>query len=65
MQQLAAHMTPQTVVVDIGSNIGLYSYAFASRGVEVFGFEPFVRNVAVQRVTGCINPELAARCQGP
>ena len=33
-----------TFVIDIGSNLGLYSLAAASMGKDVWAFEPFKKN---------------------
>jgi FkbM family methyltransferase len=48
-------------MLDIGGNIGYYSFAFAQAGWEVITFEPMSRNIALMRASLCRNPVLAAR----
>jgi len=37
-------MSPGAVLYDVGANIGIYTLYAASRGVQVFAFEPALRN---------------------
>lgn len=46
--------------VDIGSNIGFHTFNW-SRSHDVFAFEPFVKNLQLQNMTRCLNPQLARR----
>ena len=57
---LQTHMRNETVLIDIGGNIGWWPFNFAATH-EVHTFEPFVRNLALQNVTKCLNPELSRR----
>lgn len=56
----AALLRPQTVVLDIGSNIGWYTFNFATTH-EVHAFEPNPSNLALQALSRCLNPTLARR----
>jgi FkbM family methyltransferase len=40
----ALQSRPDAVLIDVGSNIGIYSLTAASMGHKAFGFEPFRRN---------------------
>ncbi len=57
---LKPYLTEGVALVDIGSNIGYHTFAFA-RTNDVFAFEPFAKNLALQNITRCLNPQLAAR----
>ena len=50
-----------TLFVDIGANLGWWSFRMASRGHAVVSFEPFASNLRLQNLTRCLNPHLAAR----
>lgn len=50
-----------TLFVDIGANLGWWSFRMASRGHAVVAFEPFASNLRLQNLTRCLNPHLAAR----
>jgi len=47
--------------LDIGGNIGYYTFALAQSGWHVTTFEPMERNLVLIKATLCENPELAAR----
>jgi FkbM family methyltransferase len=47
--------------VDIGANIGWFTFQLASLGVNVIAIEPFAANVQVMRQTLCRNPHWAER----
>ena len=51
----------EMAVLDVGANIGWYSFALAANGFRVFAFEPFRQNVNLMRLTACANPATAAR----
>jgi FkbM family methyltransferase len=53
----------EMAVLDVGANIGWYTFALASNGFRVFAFEPFRQNVNLMRLTACANPAAAARVQ--
>ena len=55
---LSPHMTPATVFVDIGANIGWYSMQFAKTH-KVMAFEPFESNLRLFNATLCLNRELS------
>jgi FkbM family methyltransferase len=48
-------------MLDIGGNIGYFSFAFAQAGWTVTTFEPMVPNLAMINATLCQNPALAAK----
>lgn len=48
-------------LLDVGANMGYYSFAFAQAGWRVSAFEPMDANVALMNATLCRNPELAPR----
>ena len=50
-----------TWFVDIGANLGWWSFRMASRGHAVVAFEPFASNLRLQNLTRCLNPDLAVR----
>lgn len=47
--------------LDIGGNIGYYTFALATSGWNVTTFEPMARNLEFIRATLCENPHLASR----
>lgn len=47
--------------LDIGGNIGYYSFALAQAGWHVTTFEPMGRNIEFIKATLCRNPEIASR----
>jgi FkbM family methyltransferase len=47
--------------LDIGGNIGYYTFALAHSGWNVTTFEPMDRNLALLKATLCENPDIAAR----
>lgn len=55
---LAPYMTPSTVYVDVGANIGWHSFSVAQTH-QVVAFEPFERNRKLFNATRCVNPRLA------
>lgn len=57
---LRPHMTPRTVFVDVGSNVGWYAYTVA-QSHDVVAFEPFHKNLLLQNATRCLQPDRAAR----
>mmetsp|Transcript_36795 Transcript_36795/g.84751 ORF Transcript_36795/g.84751 Transcript_36795/m.84751 type:complete len:291 (+) Transcript_36795:155-1027(+) len=46
------------VFLDIGANLGYYSFLFAHEGWEVLAVEPMERNRAAMNATLCLNPRL-------
>lgn len=58
---MLAAMHANDVLVDVGANIGLWSYLFAASGHDVFAFEPFESNLALQNITRCLNPTISSR----
>ena len=62
IESLSEHLQPNSVVVDIGANVGWYTFNFA-KGHDVVAFEPFRSNLALINATRCLNPALAARIQ--
>jgi len=48
-------------MLDIGGNIGFYSFALAQAGWNVTAFEPMPTNFALMSATLCRNPGLAGR----
>ena len=56
----AALLRPHTVVLDIGANVGWWTFNFATEH-EVHSFEPFPANLALQNLSKCLNPKLASR----
>mmetsp|Transcript_35997 Transcript_35997/g.65528 ORF Transcript_35997/g.65528 Transcript_35997/m.65528 type:complete len:431 (-) Transcript_35997:6-1298(-) len=49
------------VLLDIGANVGWYTFMFASHGHRVIAVEPMAANRAMMQATLCRNPELASR----
>lgn len=58
---LEPFMSPQTVFVDIGANIGWHTLNLARRGHDVVAFEPFASNIAMLNASLCANPSLVNR----
>jgi FkbM family methyltransferase len=61
MAAFAAELRPETVVYDIGANVGAYTVLAASRCRQVHAFEPYSpnlthlhRNVSVNRFKNCV-----------
>jgi FkbM family methyltransferase len=48
-------------MLDIGGNIGYFTFAFAAAGWTVTTFEPMEKNRALINATMCHNPDLASR----
>lgn len=47
--------------IDIGANVGVFTWSMASEGNAVLAFEMMPSNVALNYFSGCANPELQAR----
>lgn len=47
------------IFVDIGANIGWFSFLMAAAGYKVYAFEPFESNVKLMRLSLCLNPSLS------
>ena len=60
MAAFAALLRPKTVVLDIGANIGWWTFNFATTHA-VHAFEPNPSNLALQALSRCLNPRLARR----
>ena len=45
--------------VDIGANIGWFSFLMAAGGYKVYAIEPFESNVKLMRLSLCLNPSLS------
>lgn len=60
LQDAAELGTPGTAL-DIGGNIGFYSFLLADAGWHVETYEPLPMNLELIRATSCQNPELAKR----
>lgn len=56
----AALLRPKTVVLDIGANIGWWTFNMATTH-GVHAFEPNPSNLALQTLSLCLNPRLARR----
>lgn len=57
----ASALIPQeerAVLLDIGANIGIFSFVAAALGYNVYSFEAMPRNVAALHQTLCWNPDL-------
>jgi len=52
---------PAGRAMDIGGNIGFYSFMLAQAGWNVSTFEPLPSNIALIHASMCLNPELAKR----
>merc|ERR1719401_408937 len=48
-------------LLDVGAQIGYYSFFFAANGYNVIAVEPMTRNLEMIRATLCKNPDLASR----
>lgn len=59
---LRPFMGPSTVFVDVGSNVGWYTFTMA-RTHDVVAYEPFEKNLKLQAVTRCLQPALARRIE--
>ena len=55
---LEPFMGPDTIFVDVGSNVGWYSFSVAKTH-RVVAFEPFLANLQLQNATRCLQPALA------
>lgn len=55
--------TPQGNVVDVGANVGWYTFLFAQAGHTVHAFEALSSNVALLRGSLCANPSLPGRVE--
>lgn len=49
------------IAMDIGANIGWWTFTLAKAGWSVIAFEPLPPNLALMRATLCRNPDIAAR----
>lgn len=57
----ASALIPQeerAALLDIGANIGIFSFVAAALGYNVYSFEAMPRNVAALHQTLCWNPDL-------
>jgi FkbM family methyltransferase len=54
-------VSQRTDVVDVGANVGWFSFAAAANGLTVAAFEPFRQNVNLMKLTACLNPSIAPR----
>eukprot|EP00747_Dinoflagellata_sp_TGD_P104622 gnl/TRDRNA2_/TRDRNA2_169294_c0_seq1.p1 gnl/TRDRNA2_/TRDRNA2_169294_c0~~gnl/TRDRNA2_/TRDRNA2_169294_c0_seq1.p1 ORF type:complete len:291 (+),score=35.83 gnl/TRDRNA2_/TRDRNA2_169294_c0_seq1:71-874(+) len=54
---------PPGFALDIGGNIGWYTFNLASAGWKVLTFEPMPKNLALMNATLCQNPHLASKIQ--
>lgn len=52
---------PPGTALDIGANVGYYSFLLAEAGWRVEAFEPLPNNLELIKATACRNPELAAK----
>lgn len=50
-------------LLDVGANMGYFSFAFAHAGWSINAFEPMDANLALMNATLCRNPELASKVQ--
>jgi len=48
-------------LLDIGANVGWYTFMFAQNGYNVLAVEPMTANRALIKATMCQNPELASK----
>jgi FkbM family methyltransferase len=60
MNALGPYLDADTVFVDVGSNVGWYTFHMA-RTHKVEAFEPFLKNLQLQNTTRCLHPDLAQR----
>jgi hypothetical protein len=49
------------IFVDIGANIGWFTFLMAAAGYRVYAFEPYSPNARLMQITMCLNPPLASR----
>ena len=61
LNALMPYMTPNTTLIDVGSNVGWYAFLAAHRNFNVVAFEPFSKNIELQNSTRCLQPKLASR----
>ena len=62
IEQLAGVRLPRRgTLLDIGSQVGAISFAFAARRYRVFAIEPMLRNRLAMTGTGCVSPLLHPR----
>jgi len=54
-------MHKEMVLLDIGANIGWYTFMFAAHGHKVLAVEPMTKNRKLMKATLCMNPDLAPR----
>ena len=59
---LKKYMKQDTIFVDVGSNVGWYTFHMAQTH-KVVAFEPFFKNLMLQDTTRCFNPLLANRIE--
>jgi FkbM family methyltransferase len=52
---LLSEIQPSDVCLDIGANIGFYSFLFASKAKQVFAIEPILTNVKLMELTAAVN----------
>lgn len=53
----------EMLVLDVGANIGWYTFMFAAHGHRVLAVEPMTKNRELMEATLCRNPDLAPRVQ--
>ena len=58
MNALGPYLDADTVFVDVGSNVGWYTFHMA-RTHQVEAFEPFLKNLQLQNPTRCLHPDIA------
>jgi FkbM family methyltransferase len=46
-------------LVDVGANVGWFTFAAAASGLRVRAYEPFRQNINLMRYTACLNPKIA------
>jgi FkbM family methyltransferase len=56
---LVRYTAPDSVVWDIGANLGLFAFPAAMKAVHVFAFEPDVDMVRLMQRTKALNPTLS------
>jgi hypothetical protein len=63
MMRLADSVAPRGdgVFIDIGANIGWYSFLFAQFGYKVYAIEAMPANQKAIQATMCLNPQLAQK----
>jgi len=45
-------------ILDMGANVGFYTFALSAKGYKVASFEPSIENIYLLRRSLCANPEL-------